>query len=383
MFDLLASAISAFNQVGVFIGALVCWGFGGLLVGNAVYWRVHALRVQGQVIGVRRDGNCFNSVYRYDSPTGETFEATSREGSNSLRGRETGRVVPLWVIPEKPLEVQEAGDYAMTVIGVVLLGFGVGLFWFAATTWRVGPMTWLMAALFVANLLRKALSTLAPRDKTLPRSGWGALRALVQAARTGGLIKADSAAAAGGANAAGGAGGARGATSAASPIQRVEDLTSTPEFRQRETDQRRQLGRWAPFLTLAGVALLALGVYQSRALLRLESTGARTAGVVTALSSSRSGDGVTYYPLVRYSDGAGRRAVFRDSTGTNPPLYRVGDAVTVLYLPGQPDSAVIDRGLWNWLPSAILYLIGGALLASGLAAWRSRAAAAAPLFSAR
>ena len=87
------------HQIGAFAAALVCAGLGGLIVGNTVYWRRHAIRVQGQVIGVRQVGACFNSVYRYTLPSGEAHEATSIEGSSSVRGRETGSVVPLLVIP--------------------------------------------------------------------------------------------------------------------------------------------------------------------------------------------------------------------------------------------------------------------------------------------
>jgi len=75
---------------------------------------------------------------------------------------------------------------------------------------------------------------------------------------------------------------------------------------------------------------------------------------------------------VAYTDGHGRKVAFRDSVGTNPPMYRAGQGVTVLYAPGEEAWAVVDRGLWNWLPSVILYLLGGAVFAGGLAGLRSR-----------
>ena len=75
-----------------------------------------------------------------------------------------------------------------------------------------------------------------------------------------------------------------------------------------------------------------------------------------------------------YTDGHGRKVAFRDSVGTNPPMYRAGQGVTVLYAPGEEAWAVVDRGLWNWLPSVILYLLGGAVFAGGLAGLRSRGA---------
>ena len=352
MFDLVFSAVSALNQAAAFIGALVCFGLGGLLVGNAIYWRKHAVRVQGQVIGVRRNGNCLNAVYRYDSAAGETVEATSLEGSSSTRGKETGTVVPLRVIPQKPHEVQEAGNHLFTVIGVVLLGGGVTLFWIGVTAWRTGPMTWVVALLVVSHLVQKLRKILAPKDKTLPRLPWRELLARLRDAQT--QLKAAQ-------------------SQNAPPVQRVEELTALPEYRDKELRQRAQLRRLAPFLLLAGVGLLALGVHQSRTLLRLESAGLRAPGTVTSLSSSQSSDGgVTYYPHVTYTDSAGRIAVFKDSVGTNPPMYRIGEAVTVLYLPGEAGRAVIDRGVWNWLPSVILYVLGGAVFAGGLAGLRSR-----------
>ena len=347
MFDLIFGTMSALNQVATFAGALMFWGLGGLLVGNAIYWRMHAVRVQGEVIGVRRDGNCLNAVYRYASPAGETVEAASLEGSSSVRGKETGRLVPLWVIPEKPREVQEAGNHIFTIIGVVLLGVGVVLFWVGVTVWRTGPMTWVVASLVVVHMLRKLRSIIAPKDKSLPRLPWRELLAQMKDARA----KARS----------------------AEPVQRLEELTALPEYRDKEIRQRVQFRRLAPFLLLAGIGMLALGVYQSRMLLQLQSSGTRAPGTVTSLvSSSSSNGGVTYYPLVTYTDGEGRKVDFKDSTGTNPPVYHVGEAVTVLYLPGEAGRAVIDRGVWNWLPSVILYLIGGGAFAGGLAGLRSR-----------
>ncbi|MGN6452149.1 MAG: DUF3592 domain-containing protein [Steroidobacteraceae bacterium] len=345
MFQLVFSALSAINQLAVFAGGLVCWGLGGLLLGNAIYWRLHAVRVQGEVVGVRRNGNCFNSVYRYTSAAGATIEATSLEGSSSVRGRETGRRVPLWVIPEKPDQVQETSSHVFTLVGLVLLGVGVVFFWVAVRSWRTGPMTWIMAAVFGLHLLARLRKVIAPRDKTLPPSGWRALAALRQAART--------------ANAA--------------PSQPIEELTALPEFRDRQIKQQAQLARMAPFLLLAGLALLAFGVYTSRMLLSLETSGIRAPGSVISLSSSSSSNGGTsYYPVVRYRDGAGRSVTFRDSTGTNPPLYHVGEAVTVLYLPSAPGRAIIDRGPWNWLPSLILFVLGGATSLGALAARRAR-----------
>ena len=357
MFELIGSTVSAFNQAVVFAGALFCWAVGGFLVGNAIYWRLHAVRVQGQVIGVRRNGNCLNAVYRYDSAAGETFEATSLEGSSTVSGKETGRLVPLWVIPAKPHEVQEAGNHLFTVVGVVFLAIGVALFWHGATAWHTGPMTWVIGGLLGAHLLWKLRSIFLPRDATLSRAGWRGLPELLRTVRPADAAPVEQTA----------------------PVQRLEELSALPQSRERQIRVRAQLARLTPLLLLAGVGLLALGAYQTRWLLKLEASGLRSSGRVTSLSASTtSNGGTTYHPVVSYRDSTGRTIVFRDSAGSNPPLYHAGDAVIVLYQPGDPPRAIIDRGVWNWLPAVVLYLLGGVLAAGGVATWRGQSATLGP-----
>jgi len=332
MFGLLIGGLAALNQVATLIGALVCGGLGALLVGNAVYWRLHAVRVQGQVIGVRQRANCFNAVYRYVLPSGETHEATSLEGSDSVRGKQTGALVPLWVMPGKPAEVQEARNHIVTLIGAVLLVVAATLFYVAVTAWRVGPMTWIVAAVFLAHFAMRVRAIFFPSDPSLRPSASPFLARQPAAAIQ------------------------------AAPVRRIEDIASLPQQLAREARQRASIRRLAPFLLIAAVGLVGLGVHQSRALLRLETTGVRAPGTVTGLESSRSGNSApVYYPLVTYTAGGGQTLRFKDTTGSNPPLYRVGASVTVLYRAGEAKTAIIDRGLWNWLPSLLLFVLGSLL----------------------
>jgi hypothetical protein len=75
---------------------------------------------------------------------------------------------------------------------------------------------------------------------------------------------------------------------------------------------------------------------------------------------------------VRFHDSNEAEVQFKDRSGSNPPSYRVGESVTVLYIRGSAaESAMIDRGRWNWLPTVLLALFGivftlvGARLATG------------------
>ena len=83
MFDFLVGASQAYNQVGMFIGAIICLGLCGLILGNSLYWRIHALRVSGTIIGVINNNGSYTPVYRYTMPDGETHVAKSDTSSGA------------------------------------------------------------------------------------------------------------------------------------------------------------------------------------------------------------------------------------------------------------------------------------------------------------
>jgi len=337
VFDVLVSGLGALNQVGLFIAGLVCAGLGGLFVGNAVYWRLHAVRVEGRVIGVRQNGNCFNAVYRYTLPSGQSCEGTSNEGSSSVRGKETGKVVPLLVIPEKPNQVLEARTHTFTIIGVLLFGPAAWLFYTAVTAWPIGPMTWAVAAVLMIHFAVRIYKIILPKDKRLTPSAWKNLMSQ------------------------------RPGTGSQTSVRPIEDIMSQPEIRARDETQRANNRRWAPFLALVGADLLGLSVYLGFALVRLEASGMRAPGVVRSLELSSAGsDSPTYYPQVSFKTQYGIDSHFKDRVGRNPPAYHPGDQVTVLYLPNAPAGAIIDHGMWNWLPSVAVFLFGALLSLAGI-----------------
>jgi hypothetical protein len=65
-------------------------GLGGLILGNSLYWRVHALRASGVIIGVTAKNGMYAPVYRYTLPDAQTHEAQSDTSSGTTRGTETG-----------------------------------------------------------------------------------------------------------------------------------------------------------------------------------------------------------------------------------------------------------------------------------------------------
>jgi uncharacterized protein DUF3592 len=347
MFDLLISSISAYNQVGLFLGAFFCLGLGGLLLGNALYWRLHAHRASGTIIGVIASGTTYAPVYRYITAEGEPHVARSDVSSSGTTGKETGRVVPLMIAAHNPSSARVANSYWLEIIGVVLVVPGLVLAYIALTAYPVTLMTWVMSAAMILYLVERGRRMLIPKGQRLSIAEWKkqhGISASVDLAQ----------------------------------VKRIEDLV--PEASAQQIAATQQARKWAPVVGVFALVLAALGVWQSMRLAHLETAGIRAPGQVVRLhgewSSGSSGSShYTYYPIVRFRTAENETIEFKDSIGSNPPSYRAGDKVTVLYLTDAPSrNAMIDRGLfWNWsIPVGIfiaaivvLAILAGILRTSG------------------
>ena len=169
MFDLIFQGAQAYNQVGFFIGAVVCLGIGGLILGNSFYWRVHALRAQGTVIGVIANGGAYIPVYRYTSADGQSHVAKSDTGSGWVRGKETGRVVPLMISAHNPTQAREARSHLLDLVGIVFVVPGVVFGYVALTAYPITLMTWIMAAAMLFYTWRTRLArSHSKRDNGCP-----------------------------------------------------------------------------------------------------------------------------------------------------------------------------------------------------------------------
>ncbi len=336
MFDLIFQGAQAYNQVGFFIGALVCLGIGGLILGNTVYWRVHALRAQGTVIGVIANGGTYTPVYRYTLADGQSQVAKSDTGSSWVRGKETGRVVPLMISAHNPTEAREAGGYVLDLIGLVFAVPGILFGYIALTAYPITRMTWIMAAAMLLYLGERAWRVFIPKGQRLSIEEWRQQHDLGQA------------------------------TLDLTNVKPIETIVSAPEVAQARLKQSQSYKTIVPILAAVVVLLLGIGVFQSMKISRLETQGLRAQGQVVRLNSehsSGSGGHYTYYPVVRFRTETNSNVEFKDSVGTDPPSHRTGDKVTVLYLPGDPQrQAIIDRGvLLNWAIPGIVFLAAACL----------------------
>jgi len=125
---------------------------------------------------------------------------------------------------------------------------------------------------------------------------------------------------------------------------------------------------------VVGLGLLAGGFYSVQHTRQFLRTAVEAPGVVTenlrqeSSSSDRSGLSWSFYPRIRFRTSDGQEIVFISNTGTNPPVYRVNEPVTVLYDPRQPHHASIKSFAQVWMLSIILFGVGALFSSVGIGA---------------
>jgi hypothetical protein len=331
MFHFLAESIQAYNQAGLFFGALICLSIGGFFLGDAFYWRVHALRASGTIIGVLAKDGVYTPVYRYALPGGQPHLARSDTGSNSVRGKETSRTVSLMISAHNPTEARDADSYLFEILGIVFFAPGIVLGYTALTAYPVTLMTWIMAAAMLAYLGERGYRIFIPKGQQL---------SIEQRKR---LSQKDDAAI------------------DLTEVKPVEGIISSVDIQQKQQNQLRTYKKAVPFLGIFAVVLLLVGIYESVDIARLETVGFRAQGQVVRLkseySSGSNGGHYTSYAIVRFRTENNVTVEFKDNVGADPPTYRAGDRVTVLYLPANPQKdVIIDRGIWNWAIPGVVFL---------------------------
>ena len=130
--------------------------------------------------------------------------------------------------------------------------------------------------------------------------------------------------------------------------------------------RQQRMNRFAwPVLLLGGLGLVLLAQHLHRTTSEFLARAVGGSGRVVDLAASDAGADATYAAIVEFEE-RGERHRFKDSVGANPPMYRAGDVVAILYLPEDPRRARIDRGVWNRATPPLVGALGALLAIAGL-----------------
>src|SRR5262249_422479 len=140
---------------------------------------------------------------------------------------------------------------------------------------------------------------------------------------------------------------------ASQPFQPGGNMDGRPPIRGKDANA---LGRGCLFPLIGGALLLGAAIGCLHSAVRWWGAE-RTEGTVVALEGRSSEDGVAYYPVVEYHVG-GQRFRGKGSFGFDPPRFRVGERVGVLYRADQPGEACLDTFLQRWGGSTLLAVVG-------------------------
>jgi len=273
-------------------------------------------------------------VYRYTSADGVIHEAKSDIGTGWIGGYETGRVVPIMIARGDPAQARGAGAVLLDIAGLVCLVPGV---LFAYTALTAYPLTWASGLVAVAMLgyLGERAYRAMKRGGPVSLADWRSMLKVGAPTPT-----------------------------AVHDVKTIEEIRSSADFQVGQLNQLRQNRFVRPIVALASILVVSIGAYLGVRVANLEMTGDRAPGEVVSLheeySSDDDGSGYVYYPIVQFRTARGDTIQFKDNIGSDPPSFRVGDQVVVLFDPERPGRDVmIDHGIfWNALIPAILLLLG-------------------------
>jgi len=116
-----------------------------------------------------------------------------------------------------------------------------------------------------------------------------------------------------------------------------------------------------------GLGLGSLGFFVYRRVCRFRRSAASAEGTVVDFRENVDDDGDTsYYPIFRFQDTAGQEHQICSDVGSNPPGFKKGYLVSILYDPNNPANARIDTFSQLWLGPVILLALGGTFALLGL-----------------
>jgi hypothetical protein len=92
------------------------------------------------------------------------------------------------------------------------------------------------------------------------------------------------------------------------------------------------------------------GVYAGYTSWQLQTNGETITGTVVEMEEQSDGQGgcCTYVPMIEFT-ASGQTYSFQGDTASDPPQYKVGEEVSILYDPANPNTAQLNKWTERWL----------------------------------
>ena len=121
------------------------------------------------------------------------------------------------------------------------------------------------------------------------------------------------------------------------------------------------------YIVLLGLIFFGVGGGLTLQQRIFERQGAQAQGEVISLISRCSDDWCSYSPVVRFETQAGDTVTFTTIQSSSPPAYDVGERVTVIYPPEDPENAIIkyQGGAFR----IVFMAVGGVVILIGMLAY--------------
>jgi len=121
-------------------------------------------------------------------------------------------------------------------------------------------------------------------------------------------------------------------------------------------------------LLVIAIGLLpgGIGAFAFLRRLRFLRTAHTTSGVVNEVTLKHLVDGHSYQPKITFTTRAGETVPLTSVRMSNPPRFRVGQEVPVIYDPGNPYRASIRSFSYLWFVSLLFGGIGSILFILGI-----------------
>ena len=120
-------------------------------------------------------------------------------------------------------------------------------------------------------------------------------------------------------------------------------------------------------LVLVGSMLLLFAVRTFIETIIFLSSAEKTKGKIVSFIESRNNDGLKMHlPVFDYQTGLGKTYRQKAEVASNPPEYKIGEAVTILFMKKSPQNSRLKSFSELWLITAVLLLFGAAFTFAAL-----------------